>query len=248
MSQKGFTLVELAIVLMIIGLLIGGVLRGKELLNNARVSSTIKQVTNFDAAYVTFLNAYDAPPGDILSAATRIPGCTSGNTNQCKPGDGDGMVGTPTEIYTGGQDAITTENTQFWKHMALAHLITGVDSGATAPVWGKSHPYGPLHGGFTAAQVNNGGGLQKMDGLVLRLHACLTCGNTEDVGTGTGLGSPASPKQALQIDKKMDDGLPTSGNVQASAYGNGALVADCEEKYNEAREDGFCTMAFLIKK
>jgi hypothetical protein len=46
----------------------------------------------------------------------------------------------------------------------------------------------------------------------------------------------------------MDDGMPGSGDVQASAYGNGALVADCEEKYNEAREDPFCVMAFLLKR
>ena len=53
-SQSGFTLVELAIVLMIIGLLIGGILRGQELMENARVTSTIQQTKAYDGATTTF--------------------------------------------------------------------------------------------------------------------------------------------------------------------------------------------------
>ncbi len=69
-QQKGFTLVELAIVLMIIGLLIGGILKGQELIQNARITSTIRQFKNSDAATLTFLDSHGAFLGDVIMADT----------------------------------------------------------------------------------------------------------------------------------------------------------------------------------
>lgn len=61
---KGFTLVELAIVMTIIGLLIGGVIKGQQLMENAKVSAFIKQTSGYEAALQGFRDIYNYPPGD----------------------------------------------------------------------------------------------------------------------------------------------------------------------------------------
>ncbi len=76
-GQRGFTLVELAIVMIIIGLLIGGVLKGQELISNAQVSASAAQVKATEAGISTFQDAYGAIPGDMVSPATRIPNCVA---------------------------------------------------------------------------------------------------------------------------------------------------------------------------
>ena len=75
-SQAGFTLVELAIVMIIIGLLIAGVLKGQELIGNARVTSTVAQIKAIDAAYSTFKDTY-------ASLAGRYNGCCHSPSQLC---------------------------------------------------------------------------------------------------------------------------------------------------------------------
>ncbi|MEO6023238.1 MAG: prepilin-type N-terminal cleavage/methylation domain-containing protein, partial [Burkholderiales bacterium] len=76
-QQAGFTLVEIAIVLVIIGLLLGGILKGQELVQNARVRNLADQQNAVAAAYYAFQDRYRALPGDYAAAMTNIPNVTA---------------------------------------------------------------------------------------------------------------------------------------------------------------------------
>jgi prepilin-type N-terminal cleavage/methylation domain-containing protein len=98
-AQAGFTLVELAIVMIIIGLLIAGVLKGQQLIGNAKVTAQVAQVKSIDAATSTFKDMYAALPGDISNASTRLPNC--GAAPCATNGNGDGSVQGPLTFGAG---------------------------------------------------------------------------------------------------------------------------------------------------
>ena len=83
--SKGFTLVEIAIVLVIIGLLLGGILKGQELINNARVRSISDRSNSLKAAWYAFIDRYQALPGDFAQAVRYVP-------NSTLNGNGDGRL------------------------------------------------------------------------------------------------------------------------------------------------------------
>ncbi|MET0265049.1 MAG: prepilin-type N-terminal cleavage/methylation domain-containing protein [Duganella sp.] len=108
-QQGGFTLVEIAIVLVIIGLLLGGVLKGQSLIDSARVKNIIQQSTSLTAAVNAYQDKFRALPGDDVQGTTHAPGAT-GN------GNGDGQIA---EYLLAPQ------------HLALAGFITGSFNGTT---------------------------------------------------------------------------------------------------------------------
>jgi len=114
--QSGFTLVEIAIVLVIIGLLIGGVLKGRELITNAKIKRVESDFSGVSAAIYAYQDRYGVQPGDDPAASTRFAG-TWGATDD---GDGDGEI-------EGGWDATTnnSESRMMWKHLRGAGLIAG---------------------------------------------------------------------------------------------------------------------------
>lgn len=250
-NSCGFTLVEAAIVMVIVGLLTGGVLKGAALLENARVNATIAKVQDIHAAVVTFKDIYyQQLPGDFIMASTRLMGCNA--SSHCLDGDGNGFIASDgSDQYNWLSNVVRTdrstnrqESTQFWKHLALADVLALVESGADprAPEWGKTHPVSPISGGFEAyfdGWMAVGGGNSRSS-HIFRLSNAL----------GRGVEPAVSPRIASRIDRKMDDGNPQAGDVFAN-YGRAR--DDCKSGnrfdgvYNERYSGNVCILYFVAQ-
>ncbi len=128
-NERGFTLVELAIVLVIIGIILGAVLKGQELINNAKNKRLYNVYREVSAAVYTYYDKYNKYPGDDNLATTR--GWTAGAVAVAN-GNGQGWID-GTAFCAGGS---ATESCQAWYHMRLANILSGSDT--TSP----THPYG----------------------------------------------------------------------------------------------------------
>ena len=116
--QSGFTLIEIAIVLVIIGLLLGGILKGQELITQGRIRNVGNDFQSVTAAINLYQDRYRALPGDDLSAVTRWTTSAIGN--------GDGTIGTGTAATPAyNSTAVGDESRLFWQHLRLAGLIGG---------------------------------------------------------------------------------------------------------------------------
>jgi prepilin-type N-terminal cleavage/methylation domain-containing protein len=218
--QAGFSLIESAIVLVIMGFLIGGVLKGKDLIESARLKRVISQLHEYRLATSTFLDKYDALPGNFSKASLMIK-------KGLRDGNGNGRL-------EGAGLAQGSESLNFWSHLAAAGLIAspGSERDRDKGEHGKGAPASTLGGGFTVEHNPRG-----LKGLWFILG--------QKVGEH-GDGGLLTPAQAQEIDKKMDNGHPTSGNVRAM---DGADVpshscVSAEGHYNMDNHEPVCVLFF----
>ena len=111
-TQKGFTLVEIAIVLVIIGLLLGGILKGQEMITQAKIKNVVADFSGISAAYYGYQDRYRAIPGDDSNAATRWSGAVAGTGN----GQIAGKYNSTTD---------TDESRKWWDHLRRAGFVAG---------------------------------------------------------------------------------------------------------------------------
>lgn len=192
-AQKGFTLIEIAIVLVIIGLLLGGVLKGQELINTARVRSVNNTVDGITAAWFSFQDRYRAFPGDYSQADVTI-------LATAVPGDGNGIVGT---ISTGDEPI---ERAQVWVHLSAAGYLSGSYDGDEANTGTTAQYTCPIG---TCPDNGFGAGMAIFHGSEFP-NATV---DTHELITGRGI-----PVEVVaELDRKIDDGLPNAGIMQTGA-------------------------------
>ena len=216
-SEQGFTLVELAIVMVIIGLLIGGILKGQELIANAKISGTVTQAKGLDAALNTFTDKYNALAGDMNQTQTRLPGGVAAEN-----GNGNGAIGTGA-----GNAPALDEGTYAFSHLARADLITGINLTNNNIGAGERLPAvkagGVMWLGTSTGAGGASGGVTTLDAG--RIYAALN-GSTAAVAAGTGAFTPGT---AAQIDRKMDDGAAQTGSAQSVCNGGGIAAGVYQE-------------------
>lgn len=115
--QNGFTLVEIAIVLVIVGLLLGGVLKGQELIDSAKVKNLAQDFRTTPMLIHAYQDKFRALPGDDRRAVAHL--CAAGVTDCTTAGDGDGLLGGSWNDDDGSEAA------RFWQQVRLANLASG---------------------------------------------------------------------------------------------------------------------------
>ncbi len=197
-KNVGFTLVEIAIVLVIIGLLLGGILKGQELINSAKVKSLVNDLKVTASHVYAYQDRFKAMPGDDPRADTNLSSGTKASTPAATLGNGR-IEG------TWNSTAATDESFLFWQHIRLANLATGPTAVAAADYRHLNSENGNV--GITGAAVLTAP-TQPFNG------AFFVC-------TGN-----ISGRFARQIDQTMDDGNPATGAVRVLTGNNAATAAD----------------------
>jgi prepilin-type N-terminal cleavage/methylation domain-containing protein len=231
--NSGFSLVELAIVLMVVGMMSAAVVKGTDMVQTTRKQAVQTEVKNIKTAYESFKKKYKALPGDLIDAQTRLATC-SGN---CGNGDGNSFIGTAntalTSSYTGaGADL---EYRYFWQHLNKAGYIES----DLAPEMGA--------GGVLMIRAVNqdlcyaAGQPAKLQGVwLIWQQQPYVAANTAPV---------VSPRDAMIMDRKYDDGRPGWGNIRAAGGANFLANNDgCKTDPNTyvPSDDKTCYMMFNI--
>ena len=216
----GFSLVELSIVLVILGLLVGGVLTGQSLIRAAELRSGIAQIQQYSTAILSFRDKYFALPGDMPNA-TAFWGVAAGNgsdadcfgtestTRATCNGTGDGRIHTPPGVTSGVH--FHHEGFRAWQHLANAGLIEGSFTGRTDSTSvalqrtpGKNVPVSKL-GGASGARLNYADHEKTSYYDPARSY----------VFNMLFISGALTPEENWNIDTKMDDGNPVWGTVFA---------------------------------
>ncbi len=199
--QKGFTLVEIAIVLVIIGLLLGGILKGQEMITQAKIKNIIADFSGISAAYHGYVDRYKKIPGDDPcagpgAALTTANGCGSTPTARWATasagGTGNGQVAGKYNSAT-----VTDESRLWWEHLRLAGFVAG--TATQQPFNAVSGMIGVQTGD---AQATVGAALGGFVGIII------CSANLPD-------------KITIAADTQMDDGIPNTGTVRGALHTGG---------------------------
>jgi prepilin-type N-terminal cleavage/methylation domain-containing protein len=197
--QAGFTLVEVVFALVIVGVLLVAVLKGEEMVAQARIKKVVGDLNGVAAAYFSYKDRYNAVPGDDSAA-----GGAGGRWQfyAALPGGGDGQVSGAYNDVPSSSGLTTVDNGQgesmnFWWHLRLAGLTYGPSEGPGAAV----PPSGSV-GGRIGVQTG-----------ALGLPSLVACA------------SSVPDKIASAVDAQLDDQVPNRGAVRARDQGLGAAIS-----------------------
>ncbi|AKR42397.1 type II secretion system protein [Methylophilus sp. TWE2] len=189
-KELGFSLIELAIVLVIAGLLLAGVMRGQELIANAKVKSLASDFRNIPAYFYGYQDRFRALPGDDHAADTHVAGVVATTVGQQQNGLIEG---------TWNSNTNTDESFLIWQHLRLAGLATGAANVASAQYLPRNSEGGQL--GLTSATA-------------LTAVTANTFNSAHAMCSDGILG-----RYALQLDTLLDDGAGNSGAMRILVNG-----------------------------
>ncbi len=230
--MRGFSLVELSIVLVILGLLTGGILSGQSLIRAAELRAISNEAARHYTSFQTFRDKYAALPGDfkdatrfwltdnVAATCTTNSGAAGSATGACD-GNGNGVIDCGVNVINVG-----TEGFQLWKHLALAGLIEGTYTGRTAFADCNN---ATIDTNVPRSKLANGGwGFAANTMTVINSptrNFTLPGGFPANVLVfgAANFGAPPSagiltPEEAWNIDTKIDDGRPAYGSIIARSH------------------------------
>lgn len=259
-KNKGFTLIELSMVLVILGLMVGAIVGGKSLVRQAELQGIVKEINGYKTVWNAFKMQYDAWPGDFGEASQYWSGAHNGNaSNGIDANVGAIGVWPPVELY------------YVWEHLSRAELIPGTFTGVPQ----GSQPYGVIGINLPPSKIK---GLSYFVWTPTPL-----CAGTSDVcavygtsGLGKALlnfgreldaywpeGGILKAAEVRSIDQKIDDGIPNKGmflakrSWEGSAGGGGEIVgcvdqsfradAGVEVNYILSDTEQNCNMAYWLE-
>jgi prepilin-type N-terminal cleavage/methylation domain-containing protein len=221
LQHAGFSLAEVSIVLVILGLLVGGIMTGSHLIKAANIRATINQMGEMSQLVNTFRDKYMYLPGDMPDAHDVWAEAT--------PGNGDGLVGggNSRNIFCPDDPNFTGERDDFFKHLGYAGMTTRY-GGSGAPQIGRDYPAVKARrnmGMFVASTWTTQSGsninthLFATDPVYLFMGVC----NPADFGSSSNFNDCGvfTPEEMWNIDSKVDDGKFNAGMIVAQSWSGG---------------------------
>ena len=248
-QHHAFSLVELSIVLVILGLLVGGILAGQSLIRASELRAVSTEFHRYSTAFNAFRDKYFVLPGDMANAtsfwgtAANCPGTSAqGSTTQATcNGNGNNIIYPSTN---------SIEHFRAWQHLANAGLIEGNYSGVSGPddstsdsLLGINVPQSKLSSaGWSIRHNVSGIDVFTPSGI----HIFSFGGDAAD-GTQTSKPTTLTPEEAWNIDTKLDDGFPPLGKVMAFRTGctNGSSTSDLNATYVLSTKTKVCSLYFI---
>lgn len=248
-NVRGFTLVELSIVIVIIGMIIGAIMVGHNLVERSRITGLAQQIATYQSVFTQFTDKYQQLPGDMVDAYTYFDPSASGNicgssavvtssAAGCN-GNGDGLIdGSVTNAWR--------ESLRGWQHLAAAGFVQGSFTGVTS-----TNRYDPgINIPLTTLENASGYRMYYATSVYSLAGHFLMLGT---VSSSTALGGPAiKVSDALAIDQKIDDGLAASGKLfaedasGANSCVNGSNIFIVDDATNTGVDQ--CKLEILLQK
>ena len=228
-KQAGFTLIELAIVLVIIGLLLGGVLKGQELINSARVKNMASDFRNVQVFIYGYQDRFRAVPGDDAAVdahlgAACVPSCAAASPAGLQ---GNGVIDGAWDTLTGGDETCV-----FWQHVRLANLAPGTSVVDCA------------NAGSTYVARNASGGRFGVQSVGAAGNFVTIVDPVPMTGSYVACSQGIQGNFATQLDTLLDDGETSTGSVRAVVNSGDASPTSADITLNNPSTPMIVCMVF----